>query len=278
MASSSALMKNSGNILRADCVRARALRQGRRHAVTFRPNGAGLMAARTEGTMLISRIVTRAALVAVASIALSGCFDLTQSVTLDRDGAGTYAMAISATGFVGTAIKNGKSNVDIGTNRNVRTTTVIANGVTTRTSEVDFRSLSDISLSAESVSLHVTGRSFFGLGATHAVFRRTFHVGDAKKDVEHNDDDDATAQGIVRSIFGDHYYQFSVTLPGTIDWIAPVWTGDAQVKPTVSGNTITWRMPLEDMIAARDLRFSVGFSTWSSLTDAQSKPGRKSED
>lgn len=218
----------------------------------------------------------RFAVLAVASIALAGCFDLTQSVSLDKDGAGQYRMAISATGFVGTAIKNGKSKMDVGDNANVHTTTVIENGVTTRTSTIPFHSLSDLSLSSETVAVHVTGRGFFGLGPTHAIFRRSFRIGDAKKSLGRNDDNDATAQGIIQSIFGNHFYQFSVTLPGTVDWIAPVRAGDAEIKPMISGDghTITWRMPLEDMIEARNLNFSVGFSTWGSIAEAQSRPGK----
>jgi hypothetical protein len=272
-------MKSSGNILRADCVRARALRQGRRHAVTFRPNGARLIAHQSEGTMLKSRSFLRVAVLAVASIALAGCFDLTQSVALDKDGAGVYRVAVSATGFVGGALKNGKSKVDVGDNDNAHTATVIENGVTTRTSAIPFHSLSDLSLSSESDAIHVTGKSLFGLGATHAIFRRTFHVGDAKKSMQHDDNDDATARSVIESMFGNHFYTFSVTLPGSIDWIAPVRAGDMEIKPVISGDghTITWRMPLEDMIMSRNLNFSVGFSTWGSIAEAQSKPGKHHE-
>ncbi len=221
-----------------------------------------------------SKVLTRALLAAVVSVALCGCFDLTQSVALDRDGAGSYGVAISASGYVGTAIKNGKTNADIG-DRNAQTTTVIENGVTTRTSTSDFRSLSDLSLSSETIGVHITGHDLFGLGATHAIFRRSFHIGDAEKRAGHGQDD-ATARNVIASIFGNHFYQFSVTLPGSIDWIAPMRIGDAQIKPTVSadGHTITWRMPLEELFETQALNYSVGFSTWGALKDAQSQPGK----
>lgn len=225
-----------------------------------------------------SKVLRRTSLLAVASIALCGCFDLTQSVAIDRNGAGSYRMAISASGYVGTAIRNGKTNADIG-DRNARTATVIENGVTTRTSTVSFRSLSDLSLSSESVSVHVMGRGFFGLGPTHAIFRRSFRVGDAKKSVHDDDDNDAAARGIIQSIFGNHFYTFSVTLPGSIEWIAPVRAHDVEIRPTVSadGHTVTWRMPLEDMIQTHNINYSVGFSTWGSIKDAQSQPGHAHE-
>jgi hypothetical protein len=161
----------------------------------------------------------------------------------------------------------------------VHTTTVIENGVTTRTSTIPFHSLSDLSLSSETVAVHVTGKDLFGLGATHAIFRRSFHVGDAKKSMGRDDNDDATARSVVESLFGNHFYAFSVTLPGTIEWIAPVHAGDVEIKPAISGDghTVTWRMPLEDMITSRNLNFSVGFSTWSSIAEAQSKPGKSQQ-
>lgn len=215
----------------------------------------------------------------VASIALAGCFDLTQSISLNKDGAGSYQVSVSAGGTVGEAIKSGKTNVDIGDNQNVQTSTVIENGITTRTSKIAFQSLSDLSLPSESDSVHVTGHSFFGLGATHAIFRRSFHAGDAKKRIDRSDDNDAAAKNMIASLFGSHFYQFSVTLPGSIDWIAPVWIGDAQVKPTISGDghTIIWRIPLQDLFEANSLNFSVGFSSYGSLQDAQSKLSKKNE-
>jgi hypothetical protein len=264
-------MKNSGNIVApivcAPALCGKAARSGPHFGQTARASFPRL----TEGNMLKSKMFARAILVAVASIALSGCFDLTQSVSLGKDGAGEYRVAVSAEGFVGGALKNGKSKIDVGDNPNAHTTTVIENGVTTRTSTIPFHSLSDLSLSSETVAVHVTGHSLLGLGPTHAIFRRSFRVGDAKKSVEHNDDNDATAQGIIQSIFGNHYYTFSVTLPGTVDWIAPVYAGDVVIKPMISGNTITWRMPLENMIEAHNLNFSVGFSTWGPIVEARSR-------
>jgi hypothetical protein len=226
-----------------------------------------------------SGLLTRTLLLAVMSLALCGCFDLTQSVSLGRNGGGEYRIAISGTGFVGGALKDGKSHIDVGDNPNAHTTTVIENGVTTRTSTIPFHSLSDLSLSSETIAVHVTGHSLLGLGPTHAIFRRSFRVGDAKKRMDRSDDNDAAAQNMIAGIFGNHFYQFSVTLPGSIDWIAPVWAGDAQVRPAISpdGHTITWRMPLADMITAHVLNFSVGFSSWGAINEAQSRLGKKNE-
>jgi hypothetical protein len=229
--------------------------------------------------MLKSKMFTRAIVVAAASIALSGCFDLTQSIAIDRHGAGYYQVTMAASGLVGEALKSGKSDLDIGQNKNVQTSTVIANGVTTRTSKIDFASLSDLSLSAESMSLTVMDHDFLGIGAAHVVFRRNFHISDAKKNIDKDDSDGAAAQSMMASIFGNHFYEFSITLPGSIEWIAPVRIDGVEIKPTVTGDfynghTITWRMPLIDLFQTKDVGFSVGFSAMGSIADAQTRAAK----
>jgi len=216
-----------------------------------------------------------AAALLLAAIGLSGCFDLSQSVAINRDGSGRYQFAIAARGVVGDALKDGKSNIHIGHLENVRTQTVIVDGKVTQTSTSDFKQLSDLSLSNEAIAIKVRGHDLFGLGQTHAVFRRIFLVDNARRARQRDDDDNAGA-AVLASIFGDHVYAFSVHLPGQIDWIAPVWAGGVEVKPQVSGDdshgyTITWRMPLASMIQTKAMRFSVGFSAYGALSDSETR-------
>lgn len=213
---------------------------------------------------------------AVAAIGLSGCFDLDQSVALNRDGSGQYRLSIAARGVMGDALKSGKSDVHFGHNNNVHTHTVIAGGKVIQTSSVDFKQLSDLELSNESIAIKVRGHDLFGLGSTHAVFRRVFLVDDARR-AHARDDDSSAGEAVIASMFGDHTYVFSVHLPGSIDWIAPVWAGDVEVKPEVtgdyfSGHTIVWRMPLTSLIESKALRFSVGFATYGALSDSETRP------
>jgi hypothetical protein len=216
-----------------------------------------------------------AAVLMAAAVGLSGCFDLDQSVAINRDGSGQYRLSLAARGMMGEAMKNGKSDIHFGQNANTRTRTVIEGDKVTKVSTVDFKQLSDLALSNETIAVAVRGHELFGLGTTHAVFRRVFSVDDAKRQNMH-DDDSGAGKAVIASLFGDHTYVFAVRLPGSIDWIAPVWVGDAQVKPEVSGDdvsghTITWRMPLTDLIETRALHFSVGFSAYGALKDSQSR-------
>jgi hypothetical protein len=215
-------------------------------------------------------------LLLVAAFGLSGCFDLTQGVAINKDGSGRYDLAIAAKGTIGTALKDDKnSSVHFGHNPNLhpRTRTEIVGGQTVQTTSVDFKQLSDLDLSNETIAIKVHGHDLFGLGETHAIFRRTFLVHNEVEKRQHASKDDETGAAIIASIFGDHTYVFRVHLPGSVDWIAPVYAGGVIVRPEVaedsSGHTITWRMPLASMIETHDMHFSVGFSTYGALADSQ---------
>jgi len=229
--------------------------------------------------MLARKIKTSwpaAGLLLLAAIGLSGCFDLDQSVAINRDGSGRYEVSVAARGVVGEALQNGKTNINIGHNQNVRTRKTIQDGKVTQTSIIDFKQLSDLSLSSESIAIKVRGHDLFGLGQTHAIFRRVFLVDHARREQGHDNSDDDAGKGILVSIFGDHTYAFRVSLPGSIDWIAPVWVGDTQVIPQVSGDstrgyTIVWRMPLASMLMAKSVHFSVGFSVYGALSDSETR-------
>ena len=215
-------------------------------------------------------------IVAVLSVGLSGCFDLAQRVAIDRHGAGQFEVAITAQGLVGEALK--EKPVSVGTHGRSETKITDDNGRVTQTTTVRFADLSGLRLSNDLVSLHVLSHTFFGLGPTHVRFRRTFLVGNARRAnaTRMGRDGDAGSQ-IMASVFGDHTYVFSVTLPGSILRIAPLKLGNAVVVPTVTGDfyhghTVTWTMPLYRVLSQRMLTFEVDFSAYGSFHDVHSTP------
>lgn len=217
-----------------------------------------------------------AAALALAAIGLCGCFDLSQKVSIGRDGSGQYQMALTAQGIMGEALKDGDI-LEAG-RAHVSNRTIVSGQQVTRIATVNFKSLDDLTLSDEAMSVRVVGRDWFGLGPTHAVFTRTFLVQNARRRNEQRGgngggSDDA---GVVAGIFAGHFYTFSVTLPGSIDWIAPVKVGGKTIKPQVGGgyfaHTITWRVPLYALFTEKRLRFEAGFSAYGSFGDAQSMP------
>jgi hypothetical protein len=213
--------------------------------------------------------------VLATAVGVSGCFDLTQKVSIARDGSGRYEASIAAQGIVGEALRNKTS--DIAGQNHAATTTTVVNGNVTQTSVVDFKSLSDLKFNNEAMSLTVEGNDFFGLGPERIKFRRTFLVDRARREHEMRDQQgDQTGREIAQSLFGGHTYVFSVTLPGSIDSISPVTIGGVTVKPEVTGDflnghTIIWRMPLYMMISAHALTYEVEYSAYGFMANVKTK-------
>lgn len=229
------------------------------------------------GASLFRKLSSAAAIVTACG-ALSACFDLTQNLTIDRGGAGHYAMAITAQGLLGEALKDKKTSaIDLKHNK-VRTRTVEDNGKVTQYATMDFKSLSDLHLSNESISLANHGASWLGLGPSHVTFRRTFLVDRAKKENTKAGDSEDQRFGteLAQTMFGDHTYVFSVTVPGSVDRANTLHIGRTMIKPQIAAHglatTVTWRMPLYAMLQAKMLDFDVDFSAYGWFGDAQSVP------
>lgn len=218
----------------------------------------------------------KAAAVLVCALSLSGCFDLAQKLSLDRGGAGRYEVAITANGLLGEALKDNKASFRVAQNP-ARTRIVSSGGKVTQIATIAFKSLSQLRLSDESLSLINHGASWFGLGPSRVTFARTFLVDRARRE---NAPKSAEAEKfggeLLQTMFGDHTYVFSVSVPGSVDSASPVRIGAAVFRPQISGqglsHTVTWRMPLYTLLQAKLVRFQVDFSAYGSFPDAQSVP------
>lgn len=220
----------------------------------------------------LARVVVFAAL----SISLTGCFDLSQKVEIGRDGTGSYQVQVAAEGLIGQALKEKPAHID-----GMPDPQVVSDpktGITRQTSRVQFKSLADLKLSDEVMSLHVVERPFFGLGPAHMRFRRTFLIGNAKKQQSHDAGrDDEMGRQVLQSMFGGHTYVFSVTLPGDVIKAEPIRFGDTVIDPVIggdawNGHTVTWSMPLYLALSRQMLVFQADFSAYGTFTDVESKP------
>lgn len=224
----------------------------------------------------MSRNLLHVVLAGFVAVGLSGCFDLTQKVAVKRDGSGEYTAILAASGLMGDALKNGKS--DMLKPNKAKTVTRIENGKVIQTSNVTFAKLSDIKLDDEQISLKVLSRDFFGFGPSHVRFRHVFHVDKARD--AHGDETDSMGRDVMASIFGDHVYAFSVTLPGSIEHIRPVKIAGLEIKPQVTGDfynghTVVWRMPLSTALAADSITFEVDFSAIGDFNDVRTRDTRQ---
>jgi hypothetical protein len=226
-----------------------------------------------EGTIMMQGFARWTAF-AVASVCLSGCFDLSQKVSIGRDGSGSYETAIAADGIVGEALHN--KTADLTGMNHARTTTADINGKVVQRSVADFKSLSNLVFSDQAMGLAVRGHSFLG---TEVTFRRSFRIDRAR--AEHAEDwqqSGGMGAKIAQSILGGHTYVFSVTLPGSVERIAPVVIAGQTIQPEVTGDfynghTVTWRMPLYVMTMARALTFEVDFSAYGWFENTETRRG-----
>ncbi len=219
-----------------------------------------------------SRSAIAAAMI-VAGLGLSGCFDLVQTVGVDRTGAGRYQVAVTGEGIVGDALKNEKL---VNRENHATRATVDFNGKVTRTATVDFKSLSELSFSDETMSLKVNSRDFFGLGPSHVAFVADVMVSKARDENPQTASAKGLGETVAQGILGDHTYAFSVTVPGSVERAVPVTIGGETYAPTITGdfwngNIVTWRMPLYALVAAPQLNFEVDFSAEGFFSDTKSQ-------
>lgn len=218
------------------------------------------------------RITRLASALTVAALGLAGCFDLSQSVSIDREGSGHFTATAAAKGFVGDALKNADL-VDPDRNH-VTANTAFVHDEVMRTATVDSKSLSELALPNEVMTLAVTGHDFFGLGPSHVAYRARLFVDRAK--AAETPTVGPIGEALARGMLGGHIYVFTVTVPGSIEHIAPIALGGETFEPQVSGDfyhgqTITWRLPLYKLVEVRALDFEVDFSAYGFFSNAKTQ-------
>lgn len=218
------------------------------------------------------RGASAAVIVIVAGLGLSGCLDVLQTVGIDRAGAGQYQIVASAQGFVGQALKNEKL---VNKQNHATLSTTDANGKVTRTATVPFKALSDLAFSDEVMSLTVKSRDLFGLGPSHVAYVAEVMIDKAKHENRQAASADNMGEQVAQSILGDHTYAFTVTVPGSVEYAAPITLGQTTYQPTVTGDyfghTISWKIPLYALVSSQAIRFEVDFWAWGTFSNTKSQ-------
>jgi hypothetical protein len=127
------------------------------------------------------------------------------------------------------------------------------------------------------MSLKVKSRDLFGFGPAHLAYHYTFMV-DRAKAAQTGNAGNGLGRQIAQTILGDHFYSFTVTVPGTIEYIAPVTLDGQTYQPATTGDfyhgrTVTWRIPLYALFDAHAIDFEVDFSALGFFKDAKSHAG-----
>jgi hypothetical protein len=209
------------------------------------------------------------------ALSLSGCFDVHQSLHINRDGSGSYAMSIAAHGLAGEALA--EKRLDLA-GLPPPVITHGDDGVVRQTARVRFASLADLRLPFDVISLRVRGHSFFGLGPAHVELRRTFLLGNARKTVAQltGQSRRSLAQDLPARLRGNVYI-FTITLPGSVLHASALTLGGLQIAPLIAGNfwdghTVSWRVPVRLLLRGSLLRFNVEFSAYGRFANTESLP------
>ena len=217
----------------------------------------------------------RSALCIGLALCLGGCFDVHQSLHINRDGSGSYAVSISAQGLIGEALAEKPLHL-AGLPPPVITRT--DHGLVGQTARVDFASLSELRLPFDVISLRVRGHSLFGLGPAHVQLRRTFLLRNARKAVaEMTGQSRLSAVQILPGRLKGNVYVFAVTLPGSVLRASSLALGGQRIAPSIAGNfwdghTVSWRVPVRLLLRRSILRFDVEFSAYGRFANVESLP------
>jgi hypothetical protein len=184
------------------------------------------------------------------ALGLAGCFDFDQHLTIKGSGAG----ALEVTLRTDPALKSTFENETIlGAQASpVEVSREIKNGQYVQKEKVTFNALPALRVRNETLSITNEGTTFFGLGPKKLSLRRVVDNGGA----------DTDSFGLMRGVFADRVYSFSVTLPGWIAKAYPLTVGGEAIQPTTEGATIKWQIPMAKALSAGTLDFRVDFRSY----------------
>lgn len=191
----------------------------------------------------------RFACAALLCTLLSACFDFEQDLTIKGSGAGAGALEITLRmdpafrGALETETIMGEQMAPVEVKREVK------DGQYVQNERVTFNSLSELRLQSETLSIVNQGSTVFGIGPKKLSLTRKVE----------NDGADPTSFSMMRTLFADRTYTFSVKVPGWIGKAYPLIVGAEQVAPKVSGSTVSWTIPMARAMSTRELIYRVDF-------------------
>ena len=143
----------------------------------------------------------------VAGLGLSGCFDLVQTVGIDRQGAGRYLVSVDGRRHCRPGAQNEKL-VNRQIHATLSTSTSMANHAHGhRRFQIAFRTC----VFRRDMSLARHSRDFFGLGPSHVAFIADLMINKAKNENPQAASASGLGEKVAQGILGDHTYSFTVT-------------------------------------------------------------------
>ncbi len=192
----------------------------------------------------------RAVAALVLALGLSGCFDFEQHLTIRGSGAGQLELKLRMDPAFKGALDNetlmGPQAAPVEVKREVK------DGQYVQTEKVSFNKLPELRVRNETLSITNDGPTLFGLGPKKLTLRRIVDNGGADED----------SAGVMRGVFADRVYVFSVTLPGWIAKAYPVTVNGEAINPTIDGSTVKWTVPMAKALTSASLDYRVEFRAY----------------
>lgn len=179
---------------------------------------------------------------------LSGCLDINKKITIEADGSGVLQMeVIVPPKFAGHVAPQLKSRKLIAREGVVRKNYFKEKSFY-HTETLKFKKLDELVLNGNDISIELFKRWFFSFGSRDAVFKHVMNFSPLSKE-----------QQQASAIFADRFFSLIVTLPGNVKKAYPVALQGVEITPIVSGNTITWQMPLATLLQSRKMVVKIDF-------------------
>ena len=174
---------------------------------------------------------------------ISGCIDIEEKVQINPNGSGTLSINVIVDPMLAEELKKQRF-LDI-PGKQVLIKNIIRGEKFYHIESTHFRSLGELKMVDEIISIAVTKKGFMGLGENEAIFEHFMNFSESSKE------DAALMVG--------HYFNYTVELPGRIKKAYPAILNEIEVEPEIKENRVVWNIPLDLFIKSGRAFFRAAF-------------------
>ncbi len=195
----------------------------------------------------------RAAVALLFALGLAGCFDFEEHLTIKGSGGGQTPGHAANGSVAARCIRGQDAPRPAG---NTRRSHAGGKGRPVHPEgKGHLQQVPELRVRNETLSITNEGSTFFGIGPKKLTLRRIID----------NSGADPDSLGVMKGVFQDRTYTYTVTLQGWIEKAYPVVVNGEAINPIVDGATVKWQIPMAKAISAARLDYrSTSALTWTS--------------
>ena len=197
--------------------------------------------------------MVRSVLLAIATVLLSGCYDVSMDVDLHNDGSGTIAATSVMSKEVTDKFQRTGKGDDISLfadkNKAARVSRKIQNGRFTIIENLSFQKLSEVNLGDFNFEVIDLGRTFYGIDRSRIRWA-------IRSQSEGNEPKTTPKDAAEAARYKGYFFTLTMHLPCHVAQAGKLSAGGAVITPTIrsafwNGSTVVWKVPME-LIAEND--------------------------